>query len=313
MRIAKTTLIVSVVILLLFTTAYIIIMTQNITVSSPIGLFNWNPPEKENYIPIILSYPDSSVMAIGGPINDTRMSICTIKFLLKFNGTLSENTPIEIVNASCLSYVSYGIAASVSLPQAINYDYQSWIGNNDSLVVGWAGTEILGFEDERPHYDDSIYFEPISLIRQEIFYFPVAGDFSPMVRVYKIGQVLEGEVHTYESVKIHVISQPEIDQTRINKINLGLTVVLFGFSYIGGFALIYELIKKENEEKEICQFPIIIKIMPETKTPSPKTKEKTNTNLLKVQSDNVEVGEPKSDNKENKISTRPSNDNDSPN
>ncbi len=311
MNSVKKAILVSTIILLLFTSAYIIVITQNIPVSSSIGLFNWNPPEKENYIPIILSYPDSSVMIIGGNINDTRNSLCTVKFLLKFNGTLSENTPIEIVNASCLSYANYAISVTVSFPQAIDFSAKSWIGDKDHLIIGWAGTHVVEFQDNRTQDGGvRINSDGISLTKQSTFYFPVAGDYSPIIRVRANDQWLEGQIYTYDAVKIHVIAQSENEQVRINKVNLGLTVALFGFSYIGGLALIYELIKKEKTNEE-SHFSININIMPETKNKPPTTKEEKTTTLSNVQP-YAEESEPNKENKEKRIKPKPKIENNSP-
>ena len=84
------------------------------------ALFTWNPPPETNYVPIVISYPDSMFM----PMYGDNATICTIKFLLEFNGTISENTQIKIINATCWSYVPYNIIVYVGFPQAIPYDFR---------------------------------------------------------------------------------------------------------------------------------------------------------------------------------------------
>jgi hypothetical protein len=173
----KAGLITSVIIVLLFTTAYVIVITQDI----PTTFLNWNPPQQENYIPIILSYPDAPYYIIGGN-NVSNSIVCTVKFLLEFNGTLTENTPVEIINATCVNYTPNNISVTISFQQAIAYSLKSEIGDNSTILVGWGGTEALDFECKQPGNGD-IFIEgtsPSPTSVQEI-YFPVAGNFSPII------------------------------------------------------------------------------------------------------------------------------------
>ena len=315
MTLANKLVLVSVVVLLIFTSAYIVVITQNIPFSSSIALFNWNPPESEKDIPMILSFPESTTIIISD-INDSRASVCTIKFLLKYNGTLTENTPIEVVNASCINYLPTKIAVDVGFPQAIACEYKTWIGNKNDLLVQWSGTDILSFEDNRALHEGDVELDNIDPSNQVSFYFPVSGDYSPIITIYEKGLSSNETpiMFSFDQIKIHVALQSEIDQMRISKINLGLTVALFGFSYIGGFALIYDLLKKEKgDKKEVPQFPININIISETKKTTPKTNEAKISSLSKVQPYTIEQETPKDEKSARNTNNIPRNDKNTPN
>jgi hypothetical protein len=80
-------------------------------------------------------------------------------------------------------------------------------------------------------------------------------------------------------------------------------MAIFAFSYIGGIALIYELTKKDKEEK---QFPIIINVMPNSKNTAPAKKQ------AKISKLSVEEPEPKQENNDNMISDKPNKEQTSP-
>lgn len=292
----KIGLIVSVIIVLLVTTAYIIVITQDI----PTTFFNWNPPQQENYIPIILSYPDAPYNIISGA-NVSNSLVCNVKFLLEFNGPLSENTPIEIINATCVNYTPDNITVTIAFQQAIAYSLKAEIGDNSTVLLGWGGTDALSFECTETN--GNIFIVGTAPEFTQEIYFPVAGNFSPIIELIENGQILNPTVYTYNEINVNVISASEIQQETINKINLGLTMAIFAFSYIGGIAVIYELTKKDKEE---TQFPTIINIMPNSNNTAPTKKQ------AKTSKPNAEEPEPKQENNDNRISNNPNNEQASP-
>lgn len=296
-RIAVT---ICIIIALIFTTAYTIVIIKDVKTD----FLDWNKSPETNYLPILVSYPDSPTILIGG--RDNESSVCTIKFLLKYNGSLVENTPVEIVNATCISYVDYKIVASIYFPQAIPYNWKDSIGDNSSLYLSWAGTEVVRFEDKRQN-DGRLTIEGLGASIQETFYFPVSGDYSPMIGLHKNTELLPSSYYRFDQIKVHVISQAELGQEKTNKVNLGLTVALLGFSYIGAFALVYELVVKDNYDKakDRYYFPINININPEIKKPNPTINKPKNVNESK--------DEPNKENNTNRISKSPRKESPSPN
>jgi len=240
------------------------------------NLIIWKPSLETRHMPIVISYPDSMFR----PFYGENASICTVKFLLEYNGTLAENTHVKIINSTCTSYVPYNLTVSVGIPQAIRYDLKETIGNNETMVMDWGGTSILTFRDSYIPVDSP--FKPVAdyhLIYpsiQEEIYFPVAGDYSPMILLSESGISEYNPIsYRYDQIKIHVASETEVESLNIDKVNLGFTVALFVFSWIGYFVLVYELVGKVFKKKENGQIAININILPETKKAIPisKTKE----------------------------------------
>lgn len=213
-----------------------------------------------NFLPIRLTYPDSMFQPLYG--NNT--PICSIKFLLRFDGTLAESNRIEIINATAVSHVPYNLDIIVGFPQAIEYNQKDTIGDNTTFAFGWAGTDILIFHDNytAPDTDSPfkpiIYFHNLPLSHSSDIYFPVSGDYSPIIMIVNPNNPYDDfVVYRYDQIKVHIASAIEVEGLKINKTNLNLTHALFLFSLIGEFVLLYELynkyrvIGKENDQNVI--------------------------------------------------------------
>jgi hypothetical protein len=244
----------------------IVLAIVSVVVSLP--LFGFRSNVKENSIPIVISYPDSMFMPMYG--DDS--TLCTIKFLLKFNGTLSENTPIEIVNATCMSYVPYNVTITVGFPQGIESRMETDIQKNSTLIISWGGVSVIKFQDSFNPVDHT-GFEPLADFHNVdaqfigTFYFPVSGDFSPIIGIVKQGEI-KPIVYTYDQIKVHVLSSTEVDQLNLSQVNTSLSLIVLFFTWVSVISLVYQSWNKKEES----QFPIVINIVPEIKATAPETK-----------------------------------------
>jgi hypothetical protein len=274
------------------------------------NLIIWKPPLETRHVPIVISYPDSMFR----PFYGENASICTVKFLLEYQGTLTENIPVKIINASCTSYVPYNLTISVGIPQAIRYELKETIGDNETMVMDWGGTDILTFYDNYNPIVDSP-FEPLVNYHmiypssQEEIYFPVAGDYSPIILLSESG-IAEYDpiIYRYDQIRIHVASETEVESLNIDKVNLGFTVALFVFSWIGYFVLVYELIGKVFKKKDADQIAININIIPDANKVIPISKTEETNNLSKSPKPDTS----KRENKEKTTNKKPSHNNTSP-
>ena len=161
-----------------------------------------SPQEKS--IPIVISYLDSMFM----PMYGDNMTVCTVKFLLKFNGTLSEETPIEITNATCMSYVPYNITIQIGFPQAIDYDLKNTLKNNSTAIIGWGGTTVLTFRDSYIETNSRLKpiadFHIIYPIYHNKIYFPVSGDYAPIIELTTQEHEQNPTIYRYDKIKVHV-------------------------------------------------------------------------------------------------------------
>jgi len=232
---------------LLVTTAYVTVIVNNV----PCAFFNWNSPKNSNNLPVVISYPDSMFMPIFG--NQT--GLCTIKFLFQFNGTLSEGTDILVINATCMSYVPYNTVISVGFPQALPSSQKTTIGANTTLLTGWGGSTILTFNDNYTQNDSP--FKPVAdwhsvppTYMVEPIYFPVSGDYYPIIEIANETDPYNAIVYSFDQIKIHVASATEVEGLRLNNLNLGLTIALFVFAWMGEIALMVELLSNARKEPQ---------------------------------------------------------------
>ena len=276
MELRKKALSCVVIFFLVFTTAYFIVITADIQYSSPVWVFNWNPPEETRYYPLLLSFPNAvgTSMTLGG--NGENTTLCVIKLLLKYQGDLTEDTKIEVENATCITCVSYGYSASVLFPNAIYFDYKSQISDTGfGLLKPWAGIDIVSFRVEGSVNANSNGGGNLNVTDtypsgQNPFYFPISGDYSPIIEIKKDDG--NTTVYSYDQIKLHIVSKAEVEQQKINKTNFGLSIALFGFAILGGIGLLHEFLKKDE-----FQCPISTKIAPIANSTDPDNKEATIT------------------------------------
>jgi hypothetical protein len=246
----------AILIILAIITLYVIVIAQNITFPY------WNPPPNLRVIPFGLSYPDIPGMEIPG-------TYLIVSFLLASNGTIAENVPIQVVNATG-QIISSDYAnvwnVQVGFQQAIPWDFKKYFEQRGMYIGGLSGVH---FSRDVMNPNSSAL---LPLSENEI-YFPVAGDYSPTIRIdlYNGTSIL----YTYSQMKVHVLSASEVEATNTNRLNLGLAFALLGFSYIQGLVMIRELWTNREKEDQSSANKTIISLTNHEKRPTKKEKKKT--------------------------------------
>ena len=282
-----------IIVILIFTLAYTIVITRNIYTSPSFGIFNWNPPPSENGIPISMNYPDTiGIQYPGTSIN--------INFNLTFTGELAENTPIQVKTASCaLVTTNFTSERAIGLIIVAFHEAIPEIAKNDPFrQVGGTYTAVFS----PPTSNSNFTF--FNVQAENTLYFPVSGDYSPTIIIdFNNGSApIQQE---YSEIQVTVLSASVVNAENLNRINLGLTYALVGFSIIGGIAIIYELLKEETD-----QFPITIMINPEINKSTPIKKE---PKIISLEVEpNSEEKVPNIENSENNSTSEPKNNKASP-
>lgn len=222
-----------------FTVVMLSIYVSVITFDAPFPI--WNPSPKENVTPIILPYPDTVVVSMPG-------TDFVVKFTIKYSGILAENTPIQIVNASYLGISPEAIKISIGFPESILTRNKDIASAGDAGIIGWAGTWALSFDIAKVETNATTFVRVMPPKEMNEIYFPVAGDYSPIILVNKNGNSIQ---YTYEQIKVRVQSQSEVESANVSRLSLGLTWAFLGFSYIGVIVAVYELVLKEENKNQI--------------------------------------------------------------
>jgi hypothetical protein len=193
--------------------------------------------------------------------------------LLTFNGELAENTLVQIENASCqVSPQGQGQGAHVTV--AVFGFQESFPPNITSAIEqgkSWGGG-VACVIFNRTQQSSPYTWSYLDVIFENEVIFPVAGDYSPSVFIM-FDDGSSPVQYTYSQIKVHVLSASEVSAANTNRLNLGLTIAILGFSFIEGFMIIYELLKKEetktqSEEKPTTTTPAIIKPPPTKSRPN---------------------------------------------
>jgi hypothetical protein len=221
-------------------------------------------PETEKTLPLLLSYPETLDIKLGFGGNQ---SIFTIIFLLKTQGYIAEDVQIQVINATCISYIPKNMTVKVIFPNAIDSDLKRALSHG-SAVIANNQINFLEFEDNQQIFDENTtvvtnihVFGPA---RFRDISFPVSGDYSPTVRIFIEGQ--QEIDYTFSQIKVHVLSASEAQGEKNARMNLWLSYAIFGLSITGIVWLIHELFKKE-EEKQV--YNIKINIAPDNISPPP--------------------------------------------
>ena len=289
---------IAVSVVLIVTISYVAVLSLDITVSCPIGLFNWNPPPKENTISILLSYPDTIDNTIS--VNSTS---CSVVFTLRFNGSMSENIDVEVVNASALYLPNKNTKIAVTFPEAFSVDFRKIISSGAS-ILGSSSFKIVTFhKDMIPNLTNTVVVSQIKPDSQSLFYFPVSGDYSPTIQIQPEGDEI---VYTYEQIRVHVLSSAEVEAEKISKINLGLSYAFFAFTVLGGLLILFEIRRnKKDKDVQIQLCPTNIIISPDKTSIKPDSSIPNTITLSNVQPYSEEPSKPKDNISDDATSKKP--------
>jgi hypothetical protein len=91
------------------------------------------------------------------------------------------------------------------------------------------------------HHDSSRYLSG----RNVALYWPTAGDSAPYIRVhFKDGSTF---YNYYPEYSIPIQPMSELQAERANRVNVGLTVVLVGFSFVEALSLAYDHLRDKDD------------------------------------------------------------------
>ncbi len=211
-------------------TLYVVIVTNRI----PFPYFN--PRPRFNPIPIQIFYPDMVGLGVS------RTGLIAL-FVLDFNETIAENTPIQIANATgqILAGSEYLNVSDVEIgfKQAIPWNHKDTLQQGRLYFSPFlTGLHFIHFFNDRENVN-------LTIMAQDEMYFPVAGDYSPTIFI----QFFNGTSiqYTYNEIKVHVLSASEIEAVNTNRLNLAVTYVLLFFSYIQGFVIVLGIFKFQEK------------------------------------------------------------------
>lgn len=224
--------------------SFILFCVWVIIADYPISPFN--PPPSQTTIPISIGYPPTVGLIHPGYGLE-------VKFVLEPNGTIGERVNISMDNATAdrlsnafpdLMVVAIGfeetVHSSSNGPGPINGTNYWGTGLQGAVFLGnWVDPTIAN----------------LTLMSEDVFYFPVAGDYSPTIYMHSVtGSDI---VYTYSQYKIHVLSASELYTQKLDRINTVVAIALLSFAFIEGIIVVRDLTK--SKRKRIRQDTVRIK------------------------------------------------------
>jgi len=209
---------------------FILFYVSVIIADYPISPFN--PPPSQTIIPISIGYPPTVGLIHPGYGLE-------VKFVLEANGTIGERVNISMDNAT-------SVRLSNAFPDlmlvAIGFEETVHAGNNGPVnaSTSYWGTGLQGavFSGNWANPANT----NLTLITQDVFYFPVAGDYSPTIYMHSVtGSDI---AYTYSQYKIHVLSESELYTQRLDRINTVVAIALLSFAFIEGVVVMKDLTKE---------------------------------------------------------------------
>lgn len=209
-------------------------------------------------IPIAISYPPF----VNGKMQDNWLQI---NFELTANETMSEGTNLTITNVEGTAFIDlnkwYNNETSGNDIRNIwiGFQYaQPWktftVADTSSegklqnhFLTGLDGNWLMVLHNETTwlEIEDNPYtqgFCPIRTFVQMTFNFPTSGEYSPSIIVsLDNGTFL---THTYDQIKIPILSNVALREESRSKIDLILTIALFAFTELEGLKILHSAYKK---------------------------------------------------------------------
>jgi hypothetical protein len=211
-----------------------------------------NPSEPMRYQTVTLLYPET---APDIPINDNRgnpvnLPLFSINIGLQYNGTLSEGSTVYVSSVGCI----YPEGRKDIIQATLFDQYNKMTVQNYSVVFGFEGASLRRLPEtifDTPHGEfpidfinaDRLQIYPESSLstwpmRQAIVW-NNQGDYHPYTIIsFKNGTTV---YVPYQRAVIHVDGLDVIRQERYSRINTWLAIVIFFFTVVTSFTLLYQL------------------------------------------------------------------------
>lgn len=209
---------------------YIIILTENYNID-PFGL----NPEQTN-LRFTLSYPPPT----NGEIQPIWL---VVKFTLFAETQISENTIINFNGGGSAVYIQDVTKIDSAIVGFYNTNSNYTVYYNPKNVPYLLVPGFLVFMDASIMND----LNDPHLPEQYHFSFPVSGDYSPTISILLNNNTYL--THTYDDIKVHVMSTSEIQSQQIGRIGAFFAVVVVFFGDIEALKLILDWSKIEPKYK----------------------------------------------------------------
>jgi len=236
------------IIVLIIAFSYIAFCIWGIMNDSPNPLnIVYSQPTKTS-LPIDLSYPPPT----GGRLEDKALQV---SFDLYANNKFAEGINLTLKNIFGVVYAKNALGNNI---QWITIGFSNTYPCTPfTTVYGWLNeTEIYNYEgldgatlDVSDEWDSEDFLILKRVREAEEFNFPVAGDYSPSIII-----ALENKTmlfHTYDSIKVHVASDTELQSQRLDRINGLVSLALFALAFVETFHLILVLTGRKKDQPKI--------------------------------------------------------------
>ena len=155
-------------------------------------------------------------------------------------------------NESKIGEVYFGFSSALphklsSGKSGINYSVPTGV-----WLINWDGQNLTSREalSEESYTDfnfteDFIEYQRAQFRKENEFYFPVAGDYSPTILIWFYNDTTIQ--YTYNDIKVHVASATEVQSQKLDRINTAITITLFALALVEGISVVNDLTKRKEK------------------------------------------------------------------
>lgn len=197
------------------------------------------PNEESTNLQIRLYYPS--------PDNDKLEPIMiSLWFNVTANGTIAENTPIELTNFTGHVYTANNNGIEFI---GIGFFHTNLNEGHTYNINTGAGPVLMpvGIQSTVQPCNSTLA-DIIVWHQQPAFSFPVGGDYSPTITITTKNETTQ---HTYDEIKIHVATKSELQTQELNRINSFITIALLIFGNIEIVWLFFEWYKNTETKPRV--------------------------------------------------------------
>jgi hypothetical protein len=246
--------------LLLIFYVYVGFCVWSIMADQPNMLNAFYQPQKPALLPIAVAYPP----IFNGQMQDEWLEV---RINLKADSTLSEGVNLTLADMLGTIFINdfslYGqevdnvwlgfqyaqpwssfTSANTVSGQIQNHEFTALDGD---WLVALHNATYWQSVNGNPY---ALGYCPLVILEQMVFNFPSAGDYSPsMIVGLSNGTFLSC---TYDQIKVHVVSNSELQTIKVGRIDTAIAVSLLLFAGIEGVSVVNDLTKKRlvNEDHE---------------------------------------------------------------
>jgi hypothetical protein len=184
-----------------------------------------NPPDQKNIVP--MSIPVTFI-----PTQREILADISVNLTVTYYGTLVTGT-----NATLSAGARLQTPSAIDNVSSVEVGFRSSYYFPPRFYDGFAVQSYVVLQ----HHDSSQYLSGSNVT----LYWPTAGDSAPYIRVhFKDGSTL---FNSYPEYSIPIQPMSQLQAEKANRVNVGLTVALVGFSLVEGLSTLYDHWKSKDE------------------------------------------------------------------